>query len=140
VLALDRGTMACGETSCLGASRPAAPGEAPDAGHAVLHTIGFEVIFFCLPAVCLLMGVQLRRIATWRGHGWYSIITGLVTVIPGVFVILSLFGPGGDETPSFAGVINRFFVVEALAWYVVMGIRILTLGLASARVELQGRT
>ncbi len=106
---------------------PAAPGESQNAVHAVLHTTGFEVIFFSLPIACLIIGWQLRKTAVWHGYGWYSIITGLITVIPALFVLFSSFASPGTQTPSFAGLINRIFVVEALAWYVVMGIRMLTL-------------
>ncbi len=98
-----------------------------NAVHAVLHTTGFEVIFFSLPIACLIIGWQLRKTAVWHGYGWYSIITGLITVIPALFVLFSSFASPGTQTPSFAGLINRIFVVEALAWHVVMGIRMLTL-------------
>ncbi len=54
-------------------------------------------------------------------------VHGLITVIPALFVLFSSFASPGTQTPSFAGLINRIFVVEALAWYVVMGIRMLTL-------------
>jgi len=106
---------------------PAAPEESQNAIHAVLHAIGFEVIFFSLPIACLIIGWQLWKTAAWRGYGLYSIITGLITVIPALFILFSLFASPGTQNPSFTGLINRIFVVEALAWYVVMGIRMLTL-------------
>lgn len=106
---------------------PAAPTESPNAMHAVLHTIGFEVIFFSLCIAYLIIGWQLRKTAGWSGYGWYSIITGLITVVPALFVLISLFAsPAGTQNPSFVGLINRIFVVTTLAWYVVMGIRVLT--------------
>lgn len=106
---------------------PAAPGESQNVVHAILHTTGFEVVFFSLPIACLIIGWQLRKTVAWRGYGWYSIITGLITVIPAVFGLISPFASTGTQTPSFAGLINRIFVVEAFAWYVVMVIRMLTL-------------
>ena len=108
---------------------PAAPGELQNVVHAVLHGVGFEVIFFSLPIAYLIIGWQLRKMATWRIYGWYSIVTGFITVIPALFVIVSSFAPtsSGAQSPSFVGLINRIFVIEALAWYVVTGIRMLTL-------------
>jgi uncharacterized membrane protein len=106
---------------------PAAPSESQNAVHSVLHAIGFEVIFSLLPIACLIIGWQLRKTAVWRGYSWYSIITGIITVIPALFVLFSSFAPSGTQSSSFVGLINRIFVVEALAWYVVMGIRMLTL-------------
>lgn len=111
---------------------PAAPEESLNVVHAVLHGIGFEVIFFSLPVACLIIGWQLRKVAVWRGYSWYSIITGLITVIPALFVLFSSSAPSGTPSPSFVGLINRAFVIEALAWYVVMGIHMLILRKRSA--------
>ena len=107
---------------------PAAPGELQTAVHAVLHGVGFEVIFFSLPLACLIIGWQLRKMADWRIYGWYSIITGFITVVPALFVLVSSFASAssGTQSPWFVGLINRIFVIEALTWYVVMGIRTLT--------------
>jgi hypothetical protein len=52
---------------------PAATTESPTVAHAVLHGIGFDVIFFALPLACIIVGWQLRKTAAWRGYGWYSI-------------------------------------------------------------------
>jgi putative Mn2+ efflux pump MntP len=108
---------------------PAAPIESPNIIHAVLHGIGFEVIFLSLPIAYLLIGWQLRKIASWRIYGWYSIVSAFITVIPALFVIVSSFAPAssGAQSPSFVGLINRIFVIEALAWYVVTGVHMLTL-------------
>jgi hypothetical membrane protein len=106
---------------------PAASAELQNALHAVLHTIGFEVIFFSLPIAYLIIGWQLWKITAWRGYSLYSIIAGLITVIPALFILFSLSAAPGTQNPSFTGLINRIFVVEALAWYVVMGIRMLSL-------------
>ena len=111
-----------------GVFTPAAPGEIQNVVHAVLHGVGFEVIFFSLPIACLIIGWQLRKRASWRTYGWYSLMTGCITVIPALFVVVSSFTPAssGTQSPSFVGLINRIFVVEALAWYVITGIRLLT--------------
>ena len=103
----------------------AAPGEPQTALHVVLHTLSFQVIFFSLPVACVIIGWQLRKTVGWRGYGWYSIITGLVTVIPALFSVASFFSSGG--TQSLGGLFNRIFVIEALAWYVVMASRMLVL-------------
>jgi hypothetical protein len=103
----------------------AAPGEPQTALHVVLHTLSFQVIFFSLPIACFLIGEQLRKTVAWCGYGWYSIITGLITLIPAFFSLASFFSTGG--TQSLGGLFNRIFVIEALAWYVVMGSRILIL-------------
>lgn len=98
------------------------PSESPHAVHVVLHTIGFDVIFFSLPMACLIVGARLARTRGWRGYGWYSLITGLITLVPVIFSLLSIFTPATQTQPfALAGLINRIFVIEALAWYVVMG-------------------
>jgi Protein of unknown function (DUF998) len=105
---------------------PAAPDESQNVIHSVLHTIGFEVIFFSLPIACLIIGWQLWKTTDWRGYSLYSIITGPITVVPALFVLFTLSAaPGTQNAP--VGLINRIFVVEALAWYVVMGMRMLSL-------------
>jgi hypothetical protein len=112
----------------VGVFIPAAPQEAQNVVHAVLHSIGFETIFFSLPIASLILGWHLRKTPAWRGYGWYAIIASFITVIPAIFVLFSFFAPSGGTQPSlFVGIINRIFVIEALAWYVVMGIRMLIL-------------
>lgn len=105
---------------------PAAPGESQNVAHSVLHSIGFEVIFFALPLAYLIIGWQLRKTAGWRVYGWYSIIASVITIIPALFVLISSFSAPSTQASPSAGLINRIFVVEALVWYVVMGIRLLT--------------
>ncbi|GAC1631166.1 MAG: hypothetical protein NVS4B7_19370 [Ktedonobacteraceae bacterium] len=103
----------------------AAPDESQNVMHVVLHTISFQVIFFSLPIACIIIGWQLRKIVAWSGYGWYSIITACITIIPALFSVASFFSAAG--TQSLGGFFNRIFVIEALAWYVVMGSRMLIL-------------
>ena len=109
----------------------AAPGESPTAVHIVLHTIGFNVIFLSLSIACLIVGWQFRKTVAWRGYGWYSLITGLVTLVITFLGLLASFGLFSNGTqappPPYAGLFNRILVVEAFAWYVVIAGRMLTI-------------
>jgi hypothetical protein len=103
----------------------AASGESPNAPHVVLHTIGFEVIFTSLALACIIAGWQLRKAAGWRGYGWYSIITAVITLFPVVFVVFSPSLSNGAHPQMYGGLFERIFISITFAWYVVMGFRLL---------------
>jgi hypothetical protein len=99
-----------------------AAGEPQNAFHIIMHNIGFIDIFFSLPILFFICGAQFRKTPIWRGYGWYSIIAGLVTV-----ALLAFFVYVGIQTSPFLGLVQRILIIEALAWYVVMSWRFLTL-------------
>jgi len=88
--------------------------------HGLLHGLGFLIIFGSLIAALFLIGGQLRPIAAWRGYGWYSMITGLITL--GLLVLSAALA----DPLQMAGLFQRFLAGEAFAWYVVMGCRLFT--------------
>jgi hypothetical membrane protein len=92
--------------------------------HGLLHALGFLVIFASLIVALFLIGRQLSPIAAWRGYGWYSTITGLVTL--GLLIISALLA----DPLQLAGLFQRILAVEAFAWYVVMGGRLFALARA----------
>jgi len=100
--------------------------DAPDAtgmtGHGMLHDIGFLVIFSLLVITFFIIGRQLLKVPAWRGYGWYATISGFVAL--GLFLFLIYTG---IEAPQILGLANRLLIIEAIAWYVVMGFRFLTL-------------
>jgi len=94
----------------------------------VLHEPGnFELAFFPLTIASLITGSQLRKIVGWRIHGWYSMITGLLTIIP---PLANLAPQTSFSNPSravqFGGLFERILLVIAFAWYVILAIRMLT--------------
>jgi hypothetical protein len=105
---------------------PVAPGEPPTALHALLHTAAFDIVFFSLPIACFIVGGQCIRTAGWRGYGWYSLITGLITIMPALANLLFPFA-ATPHPPAFGGLVERILVAEALAWYVVTSWRFLAL-------------
>jgi hypothetical membrane protein len=101
--------------------------------HGVLHAISFEIVFFSLALACLLIGVRLIRTVGWRGFGWYSLLTGLLTIIPPIGNLIPFFSPAAQtpfSNPSqavrFGGLFERILLVIAFAWYVILAIRMLT--------------
>jgi hypothetical membrane protein len=97
-------------------------GESPHTVHAMLHSIAFLVVFFPLGLACLLIGSQFRKIAGWRLHGWYSLITG---VLISLVALGSLFSPPSSSPPLGGGLFERILFVIAFAWYVILAIRML---------------
>ncbi len=93
----------------------------------LLHALGFLVIFASLIVALLLIGRQLSPIAAWRGYGWYSTITGLLTL--GVLVLSAVLAAPLHMT----GLFQRILVVVAFGWYVVMGCRLFVFTRAQAR-------
>jgi hypothetical protein len=93
-----------------------------------LHEPGnFELAFFPLTIASLITGSQFRKIAGWRIHGWYSMITGLLTIIP---PLANLAPQTPLSNPSravqFGGLFERILLVIVFAWYVILAIHMLT--------------
>ncbi len=86
----------------------------------VEHAIGF--LFFIVPLIAafFVTGRQLHRTDSWRTFGRYSLATGFATTA----LLLFFFSQGSSESFGFIGVVNRLFVMESLAWFVVMGTRL----------------
>lgn len=97
--------------------------------HGLLHALGFLVIFASLITALLLVGWHLRTITIWRGWGWYSTITGLLTL--GVLVLSAVLA----DPLQMTGLFQRILVVIAFGWYVVMGCRLFALARAPARSQ-----
>src|SRR6266481_3020368 len=57
----------------------------------------------------LLIGNQFRKIAGWRIHGWYSMITGLPTSLAALGSLIGLFSPA--LPPSSGGLFERILIV-----------------------------
>lgn len=87
----------------------------------VEHAIGF--LFFIIPLIAafFLIGRQLVRIDSLRALGVYSAASGFVTLA----LLLYFFVQGASESFGLVGVVNRLFVMESLAWFVVFGVRLL---------------
>jgi len=100
--------------------------------HGVLHAISFEIVFLSLALACLLIGVQLVRTMGWRGFGWYSLLTGLLLIIPPIGNLIPFFSSTAQtpiSNPSqqvrFGGLFERIVLLVAYAWYVILAIRLL---------------
>ena len=97
--------------------------------HPAEHAIGFLFFIIPLTAAFFVMGRQLLRAESWRALGAYSVATGFVTSA----VLLYFFSLGASESFGLIGVVNRIFVMESLAWFVVMGARFLGISRMQAR-------
>jgi hypothetical protein len=84
--------------------------------HDALHSLGFLVAFGSL----IIIGLQLRKDRVWRGYAWYTMLTSLVTLL---LIILPYAFP--QYGVQFEGLNERMLLVEALAWQVVTGCRLL---------------
>jgi hypothetical protein len=90
--------------------------------HGLMHDIGFLVIFSFLIISFFIVGRQLLKVSAWRTYGWYSIVTSIVAL-----GLLFLLFPIMSRAPQMTGLFNRLLIIEAIAWYVVMGWRFLVL-------------
>jgi Protein of unknown function (DUF998) len=99
-----------------------APGTTHATFHGIMHVVGFLVIFLSLMVVFFIIGRQLLKISVWRKYGWYTMIASFATL--GIFLLLIFLSTG---MPQITGLLNRLLIVEATAWYVVMGWRFLAL-------------
>jgi len=95
--------------------------------HGVLHGLGFLIIFGSLIIALLLIGGQLRAIAAWRGAGWYTMMTGMLTL--GVLILSAALA----DPLQLTGLFQRILVVIAFGWYVVMGSRLVVYARAQER-------
>jgi hypothetical protein len=84
------------------------------------HTVGFLFFIIPLTASFFLVGRQLLRSDSWHAIGVYTLVSGFVTLA----LLLSFFFLGASGSFGFVGVVNRLFVMEALAWFVVIGTRL----------------
>ena len=91
--------------------------------HARLHEIAFTLVFLPLGISCLLIGNQFRKIAGWRIHGWYSMITGLPTSLAALGSLSGLFSPA--LPPSSGGLFERILIIIDFAWLVILASRML---------------
>ena len=84
------------------------------------HAMGF--LFFIIPLIAafFLIGRRLLGKDSWRALGIYSVASGFVTS----GLLLYFFVQGASESFGFIGIINRLFVIEALAWFVVVGTKL----------------
>jgi hypothetical membrane protein len=90
--------------------------------HDALHSLGFLVAFSSLAIALFIIGIQLRRDRAWRGYGWYSIFTSLVTLL---LIILPYVYPWYGA--QLLGLNERMLLFEAIAWHVVTGYRLFAL-------------
>jgi hypothetical membrane protein len=90
--------------------------------HDFLHILGFHMLFDLLSIALFVIGLGLLKEVRWRSFGWYSLATGLLT-------LLLIFGPyfyhHGRWTAPIGGLLQRMMEIEAFVWYVVLGLILL---------------
>jgi hypothetical membrane protein len=65
----------------------------------------------------LVTGLRLRRLASWRGFGTYSVVASLLTLA----LLVVMFG---TWMLGIGGLMERLLFIEILAWYLVAGWRL----------------
>jgi hypothetical membrane protein len=88
--------------------------------HMVLHSIGLAVLFYSLIIALLIIGWRLCKIPSWRGYGWYLLLTALVTL--GLLILPTQIAGSGH----IGGFIERAQVIVGFTWSVVIGWRLFT--------------
>ncbi len=95
----------------------------------VEHALGFLFFIIPLTAAFFLIGRELLKTESWRALGAYSVASGFVTSA----LLLYFFSLGASGSFGLIGVVNRIFVMESLAWFVVIGMRLLGISRMQAR-------
>jgi hypothetical membrane protein len=119
-----------------------AVGESHYVLHAVMHSIGFSIIFLSFGFALLLVGVAFKRTGRgWNKFAWYSVATAIFPIIAAVGNLSSVGAvASGFETVHGAGLVTEILVIIALAWYVILGYTILRLARQQSRNILKGET
>jgi hypothetical membrane protein len=86
----------------------------------LLHGASFLLLFIMLTITLLVVGFAFLRVRSLRGYGWYSLLTALVTII---LNIVPMFIPAYLQV---GGLMQRILEIETFAWYVVMGLLMIT--------------
>ncbi len=100
-----------------------AVGESPFVLHAVMHSIGFTMIFLSYGLALLLAGVAFKRNGRgWNKFAWYSVATAIFPIIAALGNLSSVGAvASGFETVHGAGLVTEILVIIALSWYIVLG-------------------
>lgn len=110
---------------------PAAFGQPQTDVVPTLHTVAFELVFFGLGPACVTIAVALIRAGRWRFYAGYSLVTGILLLLPPLGNLYSLSVPTQEAAFSnpqhfqFGGVFNRIVLAIAFSWYVLTAIRLL---------------
>lgn len=88
--------------------------------HMVLHGIGLAVLLYSLVIALLIIGWQLCKTPSWRGYGWYLLLTALVTL--GLLILPAQIAGSGH----IGGFIERAQVIVGFSWSIVIGWRLFT--------------
>lgn len=75
------------------------------------------MVFFGLGLAAVTMALPLIKTRGWRGYGWYSLVTGVVLLIPPL--------ENNPQHFQFGGLFNRVVLAIAFVWYVVIAVRLL---------------
>ncbi len=93
-----------------------------------LHYTGALVFFVGAPSALILAGLLFRRDSDWRAWAGPTLVLGLATVILIVltFYTFSFYRPtsGPEMIGRFGGLMERIVFVEVLAWYAILGWRL----------------
>ena len=98
------------------------PADPNSAFRDILHSLGFLIGFVSLIIALFMIGLHLRKDRAWRGYGWYSILTSLVTLL---LLLLPYALP--QYGAQLGGLNERMLLVVAFAWHVVTGCRLFAL-------------
>jgi hypothetical protein len=93
----------------------------------VLHVVaGFMVFALPPPIAFIIVGLALPKVRSLRIYRAYSVIAGVATY---GLIALFLFASGNTQLGGIhtIGIFNRIATIEALAWYVVTAVTVLSL-------------
>jgi hypothetical membrane protein len=90
----------------------------------LLHNIGFTIIFSSAILAFAISGWQLSKSAALHRYGRYSIGASFATL-----VLTLVFFHVSSSISQIAGLAERILIIETITWDVVMGYKILRLGL-----------
>jgi len=88
--------------------------------HFFLHFVGFALALTTVVGFPI-VGLFLRRLASWHGLGSWLVVAGPVTLVLAVLYFATFTPTVEGIQTGVAGLTERILVVELEAWYVALG-------------------
>jgi hypothetical protein len=99
--------------------------------HGLLHGVFGVPFFYGASIACLLFARHFREASRWRSLAGYTLATGLVTIVIGIAVRLSL-GVAHTTRPSWGGIGKRTHHFLYFIWQAIVARRLARVGEASS--------
>lgn len=92
-----------------------------------VHILSAAVVFFTLPAACVVLARRFRRDPDWRGWAGWTLAAGVVVWVTWAGSTV-LSGDGSAPIDGVIGLVQRIYLVVAFGWVTAVSLRLAALG------------